>query len=485
MTTTGLHLVQNYVSGRWTAGSGEAHDLFRPATGEKIGEVRFSTAEDVDAAVRTAREAFTRWRDVPLPERIRYLFALRQKMDENFEELAQLIVHDEGKTIDDARGEVRRGIENVEVACGTPNLMSGEALNQLAAGVDSVATYYPVGVSAIIAPFNFPLMVPLWFLPYAIACGNTVVIKPSEQVPLALEYLARLIEETGLPAGVFNMIQGGREAVEALCEHPEVDSVSFVGSEGVGRRVYQLATHHGKRAQCLAGAKNYLVVMPDADVELTSRAVISSAFGAAGERCLAGSMMVPVGDSRRFGQVREAVIDAASRLKVGDGARPETNLGPLISKAHQERVLEHIQRAADAGARLALDGRAEAERPGYFLGPTVIEDLTPGMEIAGTEVFGPVLGVMPASSIEEAVDAVARTRYGNAAAIFTSSGRAAREFARRVPAGMVGVNIGVAAPMAYFPFSGWRQSFFGDLHGQGRDSVRFFTRPKVVISRWS
>ncbi|MPZ24375.1 MAG: CoA-acylating methylmalonate-semialdehyde dehydrogenase [Dehalococcoidia bacterium] len=479
-----MRTAKNYINGQWVAGSGPAHKIHSPSSGNAIGEVTFADGADIDAAVAAAREAFPGWRDTPIPERIRYLFALREKMNAAFDDLARTIVEDEGKTIEDARGEVRRGLENVEVACGAPLLMSGESLDSIAPGIDSTVTFYPLGVSVIIGPFNFPLMVPMWFLPYAIACGNTVVVKPSEQVPLAMIEFMRLLDQVGLPPGVVNLVNGGRETVEALVEHPDVESVSFVGSEAVARRVYQLATSHGKRAQCLGGAKNYLVVMPDADVEQTRSAVVASAFGGAGERCLAGSVLVPVGEGSRLGEVRDAVIESASAIRVGDGLDPSNQLGPVVSRDHQTRVLQHIDTAIGDGASALLDGRSYTSQPGYYIGPTVLDGVSPDQDFAGTEVFGPVLGVMHAPTVEDALTAISRTRYGNAASIFTSSGRSAREFIRSVPCGMVGVNVGVAAPMAYFPFTGWRQSFFGDLQAQGRDSIRFFTRPRVAITRW-
>lgn len=482
-TTVGTS-VENYVGGRWVRGNGEVRQLYSPADGRQIGQVALSTKEDVDAAVGAARAAFPEWSETPLPQRIRYLFALRERMESCFDELAELIVLDEGKTVDDAQGEVRRAIENVEVACGTPMLLGGTAIQSIARGIDSTSTYYPIGVAAIVSPFNFPLMVPMWFLPYAIACGNTVVLKPSEQVPLTIDRFMRLLEETRLPPGVVNVLQGERLAVEALITHPGVDSVSFVGSETVARSVYKLATGAGKRAQCLGGAKNYLVVMPDADPELTRSAIMGSAFGGAGERCLAGSVLVPVGERRKFEPLIDSLINEAGSMKVGNGLDPATQLGPVVSADHQRRVIGHIDQAISQGAKPLLDGRPHAEQEGYYVGPTILDEVEPDLDIVHTEVFGPVLGVMRADSVQEAVASISKSRYGNAAAIFTSSGGAAREFVHTVPCGMVGVNIGVAAPMAYFPFTGWRQSFFGDLNAQGRDSVRFFTRPKVTISRW-
>ena len=475
----------NYINGKWTAGRGPRQPVLCPATGERIAEICYSTADDVKTAVAAARAALSEWQALPLPERMRYIFAIRERLYQAAEDLARVIVVDEGKTLDDARGEVKRALENVEVACATPMLMMGQSLNSVGPGIDCTLTYHPVGVSAIIGPFNFPLMVPLWFLPYALACGNTVVVKPSEQVPLAMQAFLAILDNLGLPPGVVNMVQGGRETVEALVSHPDVDSVSFVGSEPVARSVYQMASQTGKRVQCLAGAKNYLVVLPDADVEAASRAVVSSAFGAAGERCLAGSILVLVGESGRLEQVLERTVSVAEGIRVGNGLDPEVDMGPLISEQHRRRVVEHVRAAVSQGARLVLDGRRLADRPGYFLGPTILDEVTVAMDLSRTEVFGPVLGVMRTATLDEALEAITATRYGNASSIFTCDGRSARKFSQGVPCGMVGVNVGIPAPLAYFPFTGWRNSFFGDLHAQGLDSIRFFTRPKVVISRWS
>jgi malonate-semialdehyde dehydrogenase (acetylating)/methylmalonate-semialdehyde dehydrogenase len=413
------------------------------------------------------------------------MFRFRQLLDDHFEELASTVTREHGKTLDESRGSVRRGIECVEVACGTPSLMMGYGLENIASGIDCQVIRQPLGVCAAIAPFNFPAMVPLWFLPFAVATGNTFVLKPSEQVPLTQGAMARLLEQCGLPPGVVNLVNGGRAVVEALCDHPDVRAVSFVGSTPVAKAVYRRATHAGKRVQALGGAKNFVVVMPDADMARATDVITESFFGCAGERCLAGSVLVPVGSAHA--EARDRLEASAKALKVGDGAQPGVGMGPLISAGHREKVLGYIAKGLGEGARLVLDGRGirVPDRPnGYFLGPTLFDDVSPGMTIGRDEIFGPVASITPVKTLEEAIAVMQAHPNANATSIFTSSGKAAREYARLASAAMVGVNIGVAAPMAQFPFGGAKDSFFGDLKAHGRDAYEFYTDKKVVISRW-
>jgi malonate-semialdehyde dehydrogenase (acetylating)/methylmalonate-semialdehyde dehydrogenase len=481
-----LEPISNYIGGRWVAsGATEFQNVHNPATGEVIARAPLSTGTDVDAAVAAAKRAFPAWRDTPPGVRSRSMFKLRGLLEENFEELSRTVTREHGKTLAESRGSVRRGIECVEVACGTPSLMMGYGLENIAAGIDSHVIRQPIGVCAAICPFNFPAMVPLWFLPFAVASGNTFILKPSEQVPLTQTLIARLLERCELPPGVVNLVHGGRAVVEAICDHPDIRAVSFVGSTPVARAVYRRATHSGKRCQALGGAKNFIVVMPDADLGRAMDAITESFYGCAGERCLAGSVLVPVGSVHD--EARDRLAASASALKVGEGERADVSMGPVISAAHRERVLGYIEKGISEGARLVLDGRRNPvpDRPnGFFLGPTLFDDVGPAMTIGREEIFGPVASITPVKSLEEAIAVMEAHPNANATSIFTSSGRAAREFARLATASMVGVNIGVAAPMAPFPFGGARDSFFGDLKAQGRDAYEFYTDKKVVISRW-
>jgi malonate-semialdehyde dehydrogenase (acetylating)/methylmalonate-semialdehyde dehydrogenase len=476
----------NFVGGRWIHPRVDQFvDVCNPALGDVIARTPLCTAGDVAVAVQAATRAFPAWRETPPVARARSLFKLKTALECHFEELARLVTTENGKTLDEARGSVRRGIECVEVACGAPSLMMGMALENVAPGIDSCLVRQPVGACAVIAPFNFPAMVPLWFLPFAIVAGNTVVLKPSEQVPLSMRRVVELLADCDLPPGVVNLVNGGREVVDAICDDPDVRSVSFVGSTPVARHVYQRATHAGKRVQALGGAKNFIVVMPDADLDRAIPAITESFFGCAGERCLAGSVLLPVGTA--YEEARDRMVAAACGLKVGDGAREDVTMGPVISARHRARVLEYVERGIAEGARLLLDGRRVSvpERPnGFFVGPTVFDSVSPAMTIARDEIFGPVAAIQPVADLEEALSVMARHPNANATSIFTSSGRAAREFSHRVAPSMVGVNVGVAAPMAYFPFGGAKDSFFGDLKAHGRDAFEFFTDKKVVISRW-
>ncbi|MGE5278761.1 MAG: CoA-acylating methylmalonate-semialdehyde dehydrogenase [Acidobacteriota bacterium] len=476
----------NFIGGRWVESHAREHlDVHNPATGEVIARTPLSTAQDVDAAVAAGKNAFPVWRDTPPVVRARAMFRLKNLLEEHFEELARLVTTENGKTIEEARGSVRRGIECVEVACGTPSLSMGYGLENIAGGIDCNVFRQPVGVCAAIAPFNFPAMVPLWFLPFAVATGNAFIVKPSEQVPLSQKRIVELLEGCDLPPGVVNLVNGGRETVEAICDHPGIAAVSFVGSTPVARAVYQRATHAGKRVQALGGAKNFVVVMPDADLDRAIPVIMESFYGCAGERCLAGSVLVPVGEAHRA--ARERMVEAARSLRMGDGMEPGVKMGPVISARHRERVAGYVEKGVADGAELLLDGRGArvpGHERGYFFGPTVFDRVSPTMSIGHDEIFGPVASIMPARTLEEAIAAMQAHPNANATSIFTSSGKAAREFARQASASMVGVNIGVAAPMANFPFGGAKDSFFGDLKVHGRDTFEFYTDKKVVISRW-
>ena len=458
-------------------------DVTNPANGEVIAHAPGSTENDVDDAISAAESAFDSWRQVPAVDRTQVLFRLKALMEEHVEDLSAAITAENGKTLDESRGEMRRTIENVEVAIGVPSLMMGSNLENVSTGIDEYAVRQPLGVFGMVPPFNFPAMVPMWFMPYAIACGNTYIIKPSEQTPLSQARIAELAVESGFPPGVLNIVHGGRAVSEALLDDPRIAGISFVGSSSVAREVYRRGTAAGKRMQCQGGAKNYLVVMPDASMDETIDNVLGSAFGAAGQRCLAGSVVVAVGDAHEA--VTNGVVEAARSVRVGDGTKPGTEMGPVISAASKDRVTNYIEQGIEEGATLLLDGRnPDGGDGGYFVGPTIFDDVDPSMTIAREEIFGPVLSVMRADSLDEAIETIDQVPYGNMASIFTSSGRDAREFSSRVRAGNVGVNIGVAAPMAFFHFGGMKESFYGDLHGQARDAINFFTEEKIIVERW-
>ncbi|MCS7023723.1 MAG: CoA-acylating methylmalonate-semialdehyde dehydrogenase [Bryobacteraceae bacterium] len=477
--------VLNYYGGAWR--SSQAGDLLpvcNPATAEVLGYTPLSTPEEVDAAVRSAAAAWRDWRRTPATERVQPLFRLKQLLEENLEELARTITLECGKTLVESRGEMRRAIENVEVASGIPILMQGNFSEEIARGVDEFSIRQPLGVCAILAPFNFPGMIPFWFLPYALACGNTVVLKPSERVPLTMQKVLELLELSGFPPGCVNVVNGGKAVAEELISHPLVRAVSFVGSSAVAKSVYAKAAAHGKRVQCQGGAKNPIVVLPDADVENATPVIADSAFGCAGQRCLAASLAILVGEAaKEFGQ---SIREAAATRRTGNGLE-DVQMGPVISPESRSRIEGLIAQAERDGAQVTVDGRnpviPRGER-GNFIRPTIIEDLPLTSSVAHTEIFGPVLSLHRVDSIEAALEMVNSGAYGNAASVFTTSGEAARRFRSEAEVGNVGINIGVAAPMAFFPFSGARESFFGDLHGQGRDAVRFFTQEKVVIERW-
>ena len=458
-------------------------DVSNPANGEVIARAPSSTESDVDNAISAAESAFESWRLVPAVDRTQVLFRLKALMEEHVEDLSAAITAENGKTLDESRGEMRRTIENVEVAIGVPSLMMGSNLENVSRGIDEYAVRQPLGIFGMVPPFNFPAMVPMWFMPYAIASGNTYIIKPSEQTPLSQALIAELAVESGFPPGVLNIVHGGRAVSEALLDDPRIAGISFVGSSSVARDVYRRGTAAGKRMQCQGGAKNYLVVMPDASMDETIGNVVDSAFGAAGQRCLAGSVVLAVGEAHEA--VANGVVEAAKSVRVGDGTKPGTKMGPVISAASKDRVTNYIEQGIEEGATLLLDGRnTDGGDGGYFVGPTVFDDVDPSMAIAREEIFGPVLSVMRADSLDEAIETIDRVPYGNMASIFTSSGRDAREFSSRVRAGNVGVNIGVAAPMAFFHFGGMKESFYGDLHGQARDAINFFTEEKIIVERW-
>ena len=477
------YTVRNLIGGAWEDGNGgETEPVYNPATGEVIAETPLSTADDLDRAVEKARAAFGEWAATPVGERARVLFRFKMLLENNFEELRDLVTLENGKDKKDAGGEVRRGIEVVEFACGMPTLMMGESVRDVARGVDNVSYRYPLGVVAAITPFNFPCMVPLWTIPVALGTGNAYILKPSERTPLSAQRLGELLVEAGLPDGVFSIVNGGREAVDAILEHPGIGAISFVGSQPVARHVYTNGTAHGKRVQALAGAKNSMIVMPDAVLDKTVENMISSAYGNAGERCLAGSVAVAVGEIADS-LVTELKEQAAS-MKVGPGYEDGSELTPVIREEHREKVRGYVDLGEEEGAQVVLDGREPPLEEGYFMGPTLLDNVTGDMRVGREEIFGPVLSVVRADSLEEAIEFTNGSRFGNACSIFTESGPAVRKFRENVQAGMLGVNVGVAAPMAFFPFNGVKDSFYGDLHATGKDGVRFFTENKVEITRW-
>ena len=481
-----MRVLQNFINGAWTkSSSASLLDLTNPATGEVLSQVPLSTTEDVDAAVQAAEAAFPGWAATPPAVRARYLFKLKGLLDESREEIAAICTAEHGKTLAESRNDVGRGIENVEHAAGVPTLMMGQSLSDVASGIDSMTIRQPMGVFAAITPFNFPPMVPLWFLPYAIATGNTFVLKPSEQAPMSQEKIFQIIEKIGLPPGVLNLVHGGRDVVNAVCAHPRIKGVSFVGSSAVAKHVYTSCAQTGKRVQALGGAKNYVTILPDADLDKAIANAADSAYGCAGQRCLAASVVVAVGSA--YERVREGLLAAARNVVLGDGARAGVTMGPVISAAHRDKVLAYIDKGVAEGATLLMDGRGakvEGCPGGYWVGPTIFDDVKPGMTIATEEIFGPVLCIMKAKDLDEAISIANRSEYGNAASIYTQNGKAAREFTHRIQAGMVGVNIGVAAPMAFFPFGGQKGSLFGDTKAHGSTSIDFYTERKIAITRW-
>ena len=477
----------NFVNGQWQKVQGtEYQNVVNPANCEVLAKTPLSSAGDVAAAVDSASAAFPEWRRTPPEDRIQPLFKLKQLMEERLDDFGRVISQENGKTLAEAKGEMRRAIENVEVACGIPTMMQGYNLEDVARGVDEMMIRQPLGVVAAITPFNFPGMIPFWFLPYAIACGNTLVLKPSERVPLTMRLAFELLEKTGLPKGVVNLVNGGKMVVDALLDHPKVRAVSFVGSTPIAKYVYARAGANGKRAQCQGGAKNHVIVLPDADMTMATQIISDSAFGCAGQRCLAVSVAVTVGEARN--SFRDSITQAAAKLKVGSGLDEGVQMGPLITPQSKLRVEELIGLGESEGAKILLDGRQSKiakYESGNFVKPTILDGLPSTSSLTDTEIFGPVLSLVHVNDMDEALEFLGRSAFGNQASLFTSSGSAARRFRYEAPAGNIGINIGVAAPMAYFPFSGWKNSFFGDLHGQGRDGVEFYTEKKVVVERWA
>jgi malonate-semialdehyde dehydrogenase (acetylating) / methylmalonate-semialdehyde dehydrogenase len=479
--------VPNFYSGEWhDSAASEWQEVSNPATGELLAHVPLSGHDEIAKVIEAAAAAYPAWRRTPPEDRIQPLFKLKQLLEEHIDELSRIITQENGKTSAEAKAELRRAIENVEVACGIPMMMQGYNLEDVARGIDETMIRQPLGVVAAITPFNFPGMIPFWFLPYAIACGNTMVVKPSERVPLTMRRAFELLEQTGLPKGVVNLVNGGKAAVDALIDHPKVRAISFVGSTPVARYIYSRAGANGKRAQCQGGAKNHVIVLPDADMPMATQIISDSAFGCAGQRCLAVSVAVTIGDAQtRF---RDAIAESAAKIKVGYGLDEGVQMGPVITQQSKQRVESLIGVGEKQGAKLLLDGRnaqVSKHELGNFVKPTILDGVPANSEITDTEIFGPVLSLVHARDLDEALAFLGRSAYGNQASLFTSNGAAARRFRYEAPAGNIGINIGVAAPMAYFPFSGWKDSFFGVQHGQGRDAVEFYTEKKVVVERWA
>jgi len=486
MTTNGIKHCTHWIGGKpWTGQAGVAGDIYNPATGQITGAVDFASAAEVDAAVQAGAAAFDQWRDTSLVKRASIMFAFRELVKEHTAELAQLISSEHGKVASDAAGEVARGLEVVEFACGIPHLLKGAFSENVSTGVDAYSIRQPLGVVAGITPFNFPAMVPMWMFPIAIAAGNTFVLKPSEKDPSASVRIAELLAEAGLPDGVFNVVHGGKEAVDALLAHPVVKAVSFVGSTPVARYIYETGTAAGKRVQALGGAKNHMVVLPDADLDLAADAAVSAGFGSAGERCMAISVLVavdPVGD-----ELVAKIGERVARLRVGPGDQSESEMGPLVTKAHRDKVASYLESGVADGATLAIDGRTHptgGDPDGFWLGPSVLDHVQPGMSCYTDEIFGPVLSVVRAGSYEQAVGVVNSNPYGNGTAIFTNDGGAARRFTHEIEVGMVGINVPIPVPMAFYSFGGWKSSLFGDTHVHGTEGVHFYTRGKAVTSRW-
>ncbi len=478
--------VQNYIDGRWAESkSAEWRDVVNPATGEVIALTPLTTVAEVAAAVESAATAYRAWRCTPPEDRIQPLFKLKQLLEDHVDELGRIITQENGKTFAEGKAELRRAIENVEVACGIPMMMQGYNLEDVARGIDETMIRQPLGVVAAITPFNFPGMIPFWFLPYAIATGNAFILKPSERVPLTMMRVFELLDQIGLPKGVVNLVNGGKGVVDALLDHPKIRAISFVGSTPIAKYVYARAGANGKRAQCQGGAKNHVIVLPDADMKMATQIISDSAFGCAGQRCLAVSVAVTIGEAQK--SFRDSITEAAASLRVGNGLEEGVQMGPVISPQSKLRVESLIGVGEKQGAKILLDGR-NAKIPkhesGSFVNPTILDEVPASSELADTEIFGPVLSLVRANDMNEALAFLERSAYGNQASLFTSSGAAARRFRYEAPAGNIGINIGVATPMAYFPFSGWKDSFFGDMHGQGRDAIEFYTDKKVVIERW-
>lgn len=481
-----LPVLQNYINNDWVdSESNVTGDVWNPATGEKIAVVPYGNSADVDLAVAAAKQAFPAWRKTPPLTRARALFRIKDAFEENFEEIARTLTTEQGKAIDESRGEVRRMIENVEHATGVTTLMAGYTLEDIATDIDCYGHRQPMGVFAAIVPYNFPAMVAWWFLPYAIAAGNTYVIKPSEQVPMTQTKIIEIIEDAGLPEGVVNMVHGSRDVVNGLLDHPDIKGISFVGATPTAKYIYKRCGETGKRVQSLGGAKNIVAIMPDADMDQGLPSIVASFFGCAGQRCLSGSILSPVGDGAD--EIVAKFVESAKQIKVGDGLDEQTSMGPVVSEAHKNRILSFIDKGIEEGADLVLDGRniqVDGYPNGFFVGPTIFDNVTPDMTIAKEEIFGPVTSIIRNNSLDDVIELVNSRDYANAACIYTGSGGDAREFKYRVNPAMVGVNIGIAAPMSFFPFGGSGNSMFGDIKGHGQEIFQFFTDTKVVIERW-
>ncbi|MDH3719657.1 MAG: CoA-acylating methylmalonate-semialdehyde dehydrogenase [Planctomycetota bacterium] len=484
MATATVDRVPILQAGKWQTGNGQrTGDVYNPSTGQIIAQVPLCTAEETGPVVEAAAAALPAWSETPVVDRARVMFHFRRLMEENFDDLAALVTREHGKTLAEARAEVQRGLEMVEFACGVPNMLMGDTLPNIAAEVDAETVRHPVGVCVGITPYNFPSMVPLWMFPVALVCGNTFVLKPSEKVPLSSVRLGELLIEAGLPDGVFNIVHGDRECVDTLLTHPQVAAISFVGSTAIARYIYETGTRNGKRVQSAGGAKNHLIIMPDADLDQSIKALAASGYGCAGQRCMAGSVAVAVGDVGE--PLVEGLCDYAGQMRVGPSDSAEdVDMGPLIRREHVERVSGYLDIAGQEGAKVALDGRRDFGGDAFLLGPCVIDNVEPGMRVATEEIFGPVLSVIRSADLDAALEVGRNCPYGNGASIFTRDGYAARQFKQHFNAGMIGINVGVPAPMAWFPFTGWNESFFGDLHIQGSESVQFYTRQKMTLTRW-
>ena len=478
--------LKNYINGQWIGSKGKYMlDVINPATGKSIGKVPAGTKEDIQEAADAAHQSWKAWRNTPASQRIQYLFKMKQILEAHSDEIAEICTNECGKTFAESKAEMVRALENIETACGIPILLQSEFSEDVATGIDEFMIRQPLGVGACISPFNFPIMIPFWFMPYALACGNTYIVKPSEKVPMTMTRIFELFEQLNLPKGVLNMVHGGKETVDAILDHPHISAISFVGSTPVAKYIYQRGSANGKRVQAQGGAKNPVIIMPDADQETTVKIIADSAFGCAGQRCLAASVVVMVGDASEI--FTRKLVEAAKTKTTGYGMNKEIAMGPVITKESKERIETLIQKGINEGAQLLLDGRntkIAGFEDGFYITPTILDKVKKGSEIHKTEIFGPVLSIMHVATLDEAIELVNEGRYGNSACIFTRSGSAARKFRHDALAGNIGVNIGIAAPMAYFPFSGWKESFFGDLHGQSRHAVEFYTQTKVVIERW-
>jgi malonate-semialdehyde dehydrogenase (acetylating)/methylmalonate-semialdehyde dehydrogenase len=480
---TEITRISHWIGGRTVEGtSGRSGPVYNPATGRQTGAVDFATVEEVDAAVQSAKQAFESWRRVSLAKRAELFFNIRELVHERREEVAKILTNEHGKVLSDATGEVTRGLEVIEFCCGMPTLLKSEYSEQASTGIDVYSIRQPLGVVAGITPFNFPAMVPMWMWAPALACGNTFVLKPSEKDPSASLWTAELLKEAGVPDGVFNVVMGDKVAVDAVLNHPEIQAVSFVGSTPIARYVYETATSTGKRCQALGGAKNHMIVLPDADIDMAADAAVSAAYGSAGERCMAISQVVAVAGAAE--PLIDAIKDRIPKVKVGDGMDPSSEMGPLVTREHRDRVASYVENAPGEGAKVLVDGREGAPEDGFFLKPSLLDDVKPGMRAYEDEIFGPVLGVTRVDTYDEAVRLVNENPYGNGTAIFTRDGGVAREFQFGVQAGMVGINVPIPVPVAYYSFGGWKASLFGDRHIYGPEGIDFYTRGKVVTSRW-